>query len=469
MSRKKTAADKPTWFEEWSGQTVIRIYRLQRAGKPAGFQFRYYVGEESKRVTRADEQEIRSEARRIAVGIENGRVAAADLSAADVQSYTHAVQQLESLGPTAPPLHVALEEYVAARALLPPGMTLPEVVRSFVKLRPPSMSAAKVADLVAPFLADAGDTVNNPRHRRGLRNDLGRFAAWLPAGKLIADVTAAEIQTYLRALVEGTLTHRWHSKAPEIAWPAVGPRRRDNVRNEIAAFFAWAKLHRHLPEDRLTQAELVKPLKAVHEIKYYTPEQLCGFLVHVNDEWLPWFVLGAFAGIRSSEIVGDPEDPNPNRPRLRWSDFRWDKGYIVVPALAAKKIKRSRRVPLRANLLEWLLPWRKVTGFLYGHGADQSDMTQIFAKGPVVGRDERGEAIRAAPLPWDKNALRHSYGTHRNAEISNAGQLAEEMGTSVSMIRKYYDAVPADVDPKTYFGVRPDVSHTSKIIRFAGQ
>ena len=35
------------------------------------------------------------------------------------------------------------------------------------------------------------------------------------------------------------------------------------------------------------------------------------------------------------------------------------------------------------------------------------------------------------------------------------GQLAEEMGTSIAMIRKHYDAVPADVEPEDYFGIMP--------------
>lgn len=149
-------------------------------------------------------------------------------------------------------------------------------------------------------------------------------------------------------------------------------------------------------------------------------------------------VLGAFAGIRSTEIVGDPEAPL--RPRLTWEDFRCEKGYIVVPAMTARRTRRSRRVPLRENLRAWLAPWREARGYLYPSGADQSKETARFA--------ELG-------LEWDNNVLRHSYATHRNAEIGNAGQLAEEMGNSIQMVRRHYDAVPRDVEPEDYFGLLP--------------
>ena len=445
------------------GRTSIPIYRLKRHG----FQARYYVAGVPKRKTRANEAELRSEIEAIATGIENGRVQAGDLSAADVQGYYHAVAELGKMGGNAPPLHVALAEYVSAKALLPEGMSLADAVRMMVQHLPAGQKRVPLVEIIEPFLESVEDTAENPRYLRGLRCDLRRFAAWLPSGQPIGEVTADVIQTYLRALSQGTLTDVWNGRVATAPWPAIGPRRRDNIRDEIAALFSYAKTHGHLPDDRLTQAERVRSLDAVHEISYYTPEQLCSFLAHVDEEWLPWLVLGAFAGIRSSEIVGDPE--KPGRPRLRWSDFRWDKGYIVVPKLAAKKIKRSRRVPLRANLLEWLLPWRNSTGYLYPETADQSRQTKKFEEGRRTWNEEAQRFERGPKLAWDPNALRHSYGTYRNAELGNAGQLAEEMGTSVAMIRKHYDAVPADIEPQQYFGIRPDKAHARKVIGMDGK
>ena len=371
---------------------------------------------------------------------------AGDLGAADVQSFYHAREKLAELGAQAPPLHVALEEYVAARRLLPVGTSLANIVRAHMAAQPTLGSASPIPAVLTGFLAVVDEHSKNARNRRGIRHDLQRFVGWLPTGRTLPEVKAEEINTYLRALVAGTMMDTWNGRVPTQPWPAIGERRRDNIRDEIVNFFRFARANGHLPEDRTTEAEKVKSFKPTHEITFYTPEQVRAFLAHLKEEWVPWFVLSAFAGVRSSEIVGDKEEPD--RARLRWSDFRWEKKYLVVPKSTAKKIKRARRVPLRENLLRWLLPYRRATGYLYPEGAEQRIETERLERL----KDAKGNSLG---LVWDANALRHSYGTHRNAEISNAGQVAEEMGTSVQRIRENYDAVPADIEPEEYFGIIP--------------
>ena len=436
------------------GRTEIPIYRTGRGQHI----FRYYVAGVPKLITRADLAEAIEAAEGKASGIENGRVQAGDLSAADVQSFYHANEKLAELGANAPPLHVALEEYVAARRLLPVGASLVGVVRTHLAAQPAAGDATPIAEVLRRFLVVVDEHSKNPRNRRGIRHDLTRFVAWLPEGRTLPEVKAEEINTYLRALVAGTMTDAWNGRVATQPWPAIGERRRDNIRDEIVNFFRFARANGHLPEDRTTEAEKVKSFKPTHEITFYTPEQIRAFLVHLKDEWVPWFVLSAFAGLRSSEIVGDKEDPD--RARLRWSDFRWEKKYLVVPKSTAKKIKRARRVPLRENLLQWLLPYRNATGYLYPEGAEQRIETERLERL----KDAKG---RSLGLVWDANALRHSYGTHRNAEISNAGQVAEEMGTSVQRIRENYDAVPADIEPDEYFGIIPGGG--AEIIEFPAQ
>lgn len=39
---------------------------------------------------------------------------------------------------------------------------------------------------------------------------------------------------------------------------------------------------------------------------------------------------------------------------------------------------------------------------------------------------------------WPSDALRHSYGTFRNAVLRNLSQVAEEMGTSETMLHRHY-------------------------------
>ncbi len=39
------------------------------------------------------------------------------------------------------------------------------------------------------------------------------------------------------------------------------------------------------------------------------------------------------------------------------------------------------------------------------------------------------------------------------AQLGNAAEVTERLGTSVDRIKVNYDAVPADIDPAAYFGI----------------
>ncbi len=118
-------------------RTSIPVYKLTRHG----FQFRYYVAGKAERLTRATLAKVIEAAEEKATGIENGRVQAGDLSAADMQGYYYAVEELGKMGGKAPPLHVALAKYVSAKSLLPDGMSLAEAVRSVWRRRPGGRSS----------------------------------------------------------------------------------------------------------------------------------------------------------------------------------------------------------------------------------------------------------------------------------------------------------------------------------------
>ena len=111
-------------------------------------------------------------------------------------------------------------------------------------------------------------------------------------------------------------------------------------------------------------------------------------------------------------------------------------------------------MPLRDNLEAWLLPYRNAKGYIFPQVKKQTTETL------------RLEGV--TKLDWVNNGLRHSYATHRMAEVGNAGQVAEEMGTSIGRIKANYDAVPADIDPKAYFGMVPDISASAKVFDLQG-
>jgi hypothetical protein len=54
-----------------------------------------------------------------------------------------------------------------------------------------------------------------------------------------------------------------------------------------------------------------------------------------------------------------------------------------------------------------------------------------------------------------QDILRHSYGTHRMAVVRNAHQVAEEMGNSVPIVRRHYDAVLESSKAALWWQIQP--------------
>ena len=89
--------------------------------------YRKYAGAVRSRETRSGEKAARARALEIAIALANGRTQVLELGAADRDGYLYA----KSLLPATVPLHVAIEEWVAARGLLGPTVGLLEVVRDW--------------------------------------------------------------------------------------------------------------------------------------------------------------------------------------------------------------------------------------------------------------------------------------------------------------------------------------------------
>lgn len=64
-------------------------------------------------------------------------------------------------------------------------------------------------------------------------------------------------------------------------------------------------------------------------------------------------------------------------------------------------------------------------------------------------------AASAAGVRWKKNALRHSYISHRLAITRNKGQLAEECGNSEQVIQTNYKALVTPSAAARWFAITP--------------
>ena len=81
-----------------------------------------------------------------------------------------------------------------------------------------------------------------------------------------------------------------------------------------------------------------------------SPEQLTNFLNAVDRDFLPFFALSAFSGLRREEII-----------RLDWNEVKLDRSLIDL-SFAKSKNRRRKLIEVTGNLKQWLSPFARESG-----------------------------------------------------------------------------------------------------------
>jgi len=284
--------------------------------------------------------------------------------------------------------------------------------------------AMMVSDLVSEFktVKERGQG-RSSRHVSGLKNDLDDFAIFFP-GRTIGSIMARDIERWL------------HSKN-------VGPRRKNNLRQNVVAAFRWARDRGYLPDVK-TQAERTERAKIRSAgVTTYTRQQLVKLAESVRDIYRPWLFLASWAGIRNEEMF--PPSISDKSP-LMWDDILFDRKIIIVRPETSKTGKR-RIIPMTDALIHEL---QKIRG--------------TGRVGPLTNVASRETARLGKELglrKWDQNALRHSFGSYRAAVTQNIGQVSLEMGNSISMCQSaYHEAKTHDEGVEWFSAIgREDRAH----------
>ena len=275
----------------------------------------------------------------------------------------------------------------------------------------------RVADVVAELLAARMADGMSAAYLHDLRIRLGNFARTF-GDKMIAGLTAKDISAWLRSL-------------------KVGPVSRNTVRRRLSTLFVFAKRQGYTAENPIADVE--KARERDGEIEILTVAETARLMECAGVETLPYWTIGAFAGLRSAEIE-----------RLEWSEVDFDAGLIEVKASKSKTASR-RLVTMQPNLREWLAPYRKHRGSVCPIG---------LRKKLEADRDRAN--LREE---WPSNALRHSFGSYHLAQFKDAAALALQMGNSPAMIFKHYRELVKPKDAERYWQIKPGAGD-EKVVPF---
>jgi len=357
------------------------------------------------------------EAEAKAAQLSRGDIDAMQLSGRDRLEYGRAkdaVRQFEV------PLDAVAMEYREARKLLN-GVPLLDAVRFYSRHHGAGIRRKSVADAVAAMI--------DAKQRKG-----------------VSDVYLSDLRYRL-----GTFAESFHCDLSAIAPDSVlrffdnlslSPRSHNNYALALRTFFRFAQRHGWLSKEIDLLERMERRSEKRSPVGIFTPGELARILDNASPALAPCLALGAFAGLRSAEIL-----------RLEWSDTQRHPGFIEVAAHKAKTATR-RIVPVPDNLAKWLAIAPRNGERVWPH-----------SKGHFI--RETARAARESKLQWKCNGLRHSFISYRLAEIHDVNRVALEAGNSPQMIFRHYRELATPEQARTWFAIAPQTAANVLPIKLA--
>ncbi|MGA7394662.1 MAG: site-specific integrase [Terrimicrobiaceae bacterium] len=329
---------------------------------------------------------------------------------------------VEILRPTGVSLSEAARQFAEAHRLLEGSGSLSDAVKCFLEERKKAqLSPIRVPDLVEKFMQHLRGQKKSRRYTLDMQARLHK---------------AAETFTGFVGDIHATGINRWL-----LGMRHVGGRTKNNYRAALATLLSFARQEGHLARGIPTEAEFSSRFDGRSgEIGIYAAEKLRILLFRLEPRLMPFVAIGAFAGLRSAEIV-----------RLEWQEIRFAQNVIEIKASKAKTASR-RLAPILPVLAEWLSPVRRESGQVLVGVKDEFALATQFKKAVDAIKDEDGKPL----VKIIHNGLRHSFITYRMAVLKNAAQVALEAGNSPRMIFEHYRELVTEAEANAWFAVRPD-------------
>ena len=422
------------------GNAVVKIY--QHVDKRWGGKYvTYRVVEYVKGRRRVHEfgkhSKALSEAKRFASQMSSGNVKAANMTHFDATMFGQVMQLLKSAKECAgDSLLTAVDRYVQSAKILGSGTRVVPASEAFVKLD--SVPSKTVRQIIDDMIKEK-EGKREERTISDLRNRLNKFEESFRCP--IASITMTEIQEWLDKL-------------------ETSERDKINYRSKVGTLFNWAWRRGYVLSNPVKQTE--RPEAEDSKIEIYTPAQLerliaatftvketgavNAYIVKLVKDFRPCLLIGAFAGLRSTEIM-----------RLTWEEVNLARGHIV--ASSKKKGTPSRRlVPIQPNLAAWLADYSKLKGNVWpGTDYQFSDAQYYVAAATAVEADPKKGIEAQEQIEWKHNGLRHSFISYRLAVLQDDAKTALEAGNSTDTVHGHYKELVTPEEATVWFSIQPEI------------
>jgi integrase len=194
---------------------------------------------------------------------------------------------------------------------------------------------------------------------------------------------------------------------------------RNQVHTYVHRIFWYGKKIGVLASNPLGDTEKARSRK-MKAISVLTPDQMAKLMKAASPEIIPFFAIGAFAGLRIDEIQ-----------KLDWKHVDLAHRKIDLTWFPTKTLQ-PRWAPISDNLAAWLNPYSRPSGSFIPIARNGENSEQRL-------RNLRERAEKEAELwPWRRNCLRHSYISYRLALTEDVSQVALEAGHDPKTLAAWY-------------------------------
>jgi integrase len=190
--------------------------------------------------------------------------------------------QVENYGTAAMSISDGLRnEAIKSDELLAPfGKTITDAALFYIEHLKAISTSQSVESVIAALRAGREADRRSVRYLRDLKYRLGRFEGDF-GERQIAAITTVEIEGWLRSL-------------------NLGPVSRNTFRRRLVTLFEFAKERGWCPSNPALPTAIVQEVS--DHIGVLTPSEVAGLLAAASTETVPYWAIGAFAGLRASEI-----------------------------------------------------------------------------------------------------------------------------------------------------------------------
>ena len=423
-SSRKPEQDQTAWPRAVQpGREVVTVYRRKTPSGNWAFMVANYADGKRRFDAYSAEADALEAADKLARLIDKRKYKAAAITEEQAVEYATAALALVPFNVTVGAGVGALVECLKIVADL---SNLHAAVK-FYRERHKTIVAKPVADVVADMLkVKAADGIS-VRYAKDLRLRLERFAK--DCNKLCCNVTTADLQAWFDGL-------------------DLSPQSRRNYRTVLHALFSHAVARGYAADNPVVGVQKAKVHNA--DVEIFKPAEIARLLeacrTHYPD-YLPSLAIGAFTGLRSSEIE-----------RLEFGAHVDFAGRQIVLNMGITKTASRRVVPMTENLLAWLAPYAgRQQGKVWPGGTVLFyRRQQQIALATAVEADEANGIKAQKAVAWKGNALRHSYASYRFAQSNDAGRVAGELGNSAAVVHRHYKEVVKPADAERWFNVKPE-------------